>query len=445
MTGILRPVTALLIGVAVLLTGHGLLLTAVPLRAVTEQFSSIEIGLLGSAYYVGFIAGCLLTPFLILRAGHIRAFAALIAIAAASALLLPLLIGFAPWFAIRVITGISLAGLFMVIESWLNDQASNKTRGLVFSAYIAVNFSAIAVGQLIVAAGDPSNFNLFVIAALFMGLATIPVVLTKSAQPAPIALVRFRPLALYRLSPVGVVGVTLIGMATGSFWTLAALFAVQKGLSPDQAALFVGIAVVGGVVAQWPVGHLSDRFDRRQVLVALLLTSAVIGVSLAVLPLGSTAIMVLAFPLGSTLHSCYAIATAHAFDYAERSAYVETSAGLLFANGVGSMIGPIGASALMAAIGAGGLFVFAAFAQLVLVAFILHRLTRRPTLTTEFKTEFSLGATSQAGTVLTPEPLDPDDRDVAVPPPEATETQDPAANGNEPAEDDEPIENVHPA
>ncbi len=397
MAAVLRPVTALLIGVALLLTGHGLLLTAVPLRAVVEQFSSIEIGLLGSAYYVGFIAGCLLTPFLILRAGHIRSFAALIAIAAASALLLPLMIGFGPWFAFRVLTGISLAGLFMVIESWLNDNASNKTRGLVFSSYIAINFSAIAVGQLIVAGGDPSTFNLFVIAALFIGLATIPVVMTRSAQPAPIALVRFRPLALYRLSPVGVVGVTLIGMATGAFWTLSALFGVEKGLEPDQAALFVGIAVLGGVIAQWPVGHLSDRFDRRRVLVALLLTSAVLGVLIGVLPLGSTAILVLAFPLGSALHSCYAIAAAHAFDFAERSAYVETSAGLLFANGVGSMIGPIAASALMGAIGASGLFVFAGVAQLLLVAFILYRLTRRPALTAEFKTDFTVGATSPAG------------------------------------------------
>lgn len=440
MATVLRPVTALLIGVALLLTGHGLLLTAVPLRAVAEQFPSIQIGLLGSAYYVGFIAGCLLTPFLILRAGHIRAFAALIAIAAASALLLPLLIGFGPWFGSRLLTGISLAGLFMVIESWLNDNASNKTRGLVFSSYIAINFSAIAVGQLIVAGGDPSTFNLFVIAALFVGLATIPVVMTRSAQPAPIALVRFRPFALYRLSPVGVVGVTLIGMATGSFWTLAALFGVEKGLEPNQAALFVGIAVLGGVIAQWPVGHLSDRFDRRRVLVVLLLTSAVIGILIGVLPLGNTAILVLAFPLGSALHSCYAIAAAHAFDFAERSAYVETSAGLLFANGVGSMIGPIAASALMAAIGASGLFVFAGVAQLALVAFILHRLTRRPGLTTEFKTDFSVGATSPAGTVLTPEPLDPMDRDVAVPPVEGEDdVLDPDGGA------DEQAENVHPA
>jgi MFS family permease len=416
MPGVLRPVTALLIGVAFLLTGHGLLLTVVPLRASAEAFGSVEIGLLGSAYYVGFVAGCLLTPFLILRAGHIRAFAALIALAVVSALVLPLAIGFWPWFAARAGTGISLAGLFMVIESWLNARSSNQNRGFVFSAYITVNFLAIALGQLIVASDDPSDFKLFLIGGIAIALATIPVVLTKSAQPAPIALVRFRPIELYRRSPVGVVGVTMIGLATGSFWALAAVFAVAKGLGPDQAALFVGVAVLGGMAAQWPVGRLSDRFDRRTVLLALLITSAVVGIALAVLPLGNAAVLVMAFPLGATLHACYPIAVAHTFDYADRGEYVHTSAGLLFANGLGSMVGPIAASALMVGIGAGGLFVFTALAQVGLSGFILYRLQRRGSLTTDMKVGFDLGATSQRGAVLTPEPLDPNDPDVAVPP-----------------------------
>ncbi len=425
MPGILRPITALLAGVAFLLTGHGLLLTAVPLRASAEMFGSVEIGLLGSAYYLGFVAGCLLAPFLILRAGHIRAFAALIAIAVVSALILPLAISFWPWFAARAATGLSLAGLFMVIESWLNDKASNQNRGFIFSTYITVNFVAIALGQLIVSAGDPGNFKLFLIGGMSIALATIPVVLTRSAQPAPIALVRFRPVELFHRSPVGVVGVTMIGMATGSFWTLSAVFAVGKGFTPDQAALFVGIAVVGGVLAQWPVGRLSNSFDRRVVLLVLLLAFATTGLALAVLPLGYTALLIMAFPLGATLHSCYPIAVAHTFDHADRSEYVQTSAGLLFANGIGSMAGPIGASALMAAIGAGGLFIFAALAAVGLSGFIFYRLQKRAALATNLKVDFSLGATSQTGTVLTPEPLDPNDPAVAVPAPHV----DPADDG----------------
>ena len=258
---------------------------------------------------------------------------------------------------------------------------------------------------------------MFVVSGLFIGIATIPVVLTRSAQPAPIALVRFRPVELFKRSPVGVVGVTLIGMATGSFWTLSAIFAIGKGLTANQAALFVGIAVVGGVVAQWPVGRLSDRVDRRYILLSLLIASSVIGLGIALLPLSPTAMLVVAFPLGSTLLSCDAIVAAHAYDYADRSEYVETSAGLLFANGIGSMAGPLGASALMAAIGALGLFVFAAVAQLTLVGFVVYRLSRRSSLARDLKVGFSLGATSPSGAVVTPEPLDRESSDVMTPSP----------------------------
>lgn len=435
MATLLQSVTALLFGVGLLLLGHGMLLTVVPLRAVSEAFTSLQIGLLGSAYYLGFAIGCLATPYVILRAGHIRTFAALVALAATSALVLPLAIAFPTWFLARMLTGISLAGLFLVIESWLNDRASNHNRGLVFAAYIAANYGAIAIGQLLVAAGDPMSFQLFILAGVAIALATIPVALTRSAQPAPIALVRFRPIELFRNSPVGVVGVTMIGLATGAFWTLAAVFAVGSGLTDEEAALFVGVAVIGGVLAQWPVGRLSDRFDRRLILLALLLTSSVVGLALAFLPLSNMAIIIGAFPLGATLLSCYSIAVAHAFDHADRSSFVETSAGLLFANGLGSMVGPIAAALLMGAIGSGGLFAFAALAFAVLAAFVYYRLRRSPPVAAAEKTDFSVGATSQAGAVLAAGPYDPEMQDIVMP-----EPYEPAV-----ADDEGSTENVSPA
>lgn len=400
-----------------LLAGHGALLTLVPLRAVAEAFSSIEIGFLGAAYYLGFVVGCVVAPYVILRAGHIRTFAALVALMVAATLVLPLAVDVAPWFVARILTGFCLAGLFLVIESWLNDRAANENRGLVFAAYIAVNYGGIAIGQLIVASGDPGAFDLFAITALILALATVPVVLTRSAQPAPIALVRFRPVEVYRSSPVGLVGVTLIGVATGAFWTLSALFAVESGLDSREAALFLGIAVVGGVLAQWPVGRLSDRYDRRHVLVGLLLTSAALGVAVGFLPLGRTALLVSAFPLGAALLSGYSIAVAHAFDHAEPGKFVETSASLLFANGIGSMMGPIAASAMMAASGAGGLFALTALAQAGLAAFVFYRLRSRKAVAGELKVGFTVGATSQSGAVLTPEGYEPESPDVVMPEP----------------------------
>lgn len=410
-----RPVIALLLGVGFLLTGHGLIQVVVPLRAAAEGFTAIQIGLLGSSYFVGFIAGCLAAPFVILRSGHIRAFAAMVALATATALFLPMAVGFAPWLACRALTGICLAGLYLVIESWLNDRATNETRGLVFSSYIVVNFLAIAGGQLLTTTGDIGSFQLFALGGLAIVLATIPVVLTRSAQPAPITLVRFRPRELYRRTPVGVVGVTLIGLATGSFWTLGTIYARGQGLSVNDAAVFMTIAVLGGALVQWPLGRASDHIDRRRILLVLLLVAAGVGLLAALLPFGQTALLLSAALIGATVLPGYSIVVAHAFDHADRQAYVETSAGLLLANGAGSAIGPAVASSFMEAVGPGGLFVFTAATQAALAVFIVWRLRQRPAPAPETKVDFQLGSTAQLGAVLTPEPLDPDDPNVAVP------------------------------
>lgn len=426
MADVFRPVTALLLGVALLLVGVGLLQTIIPLRAEAEAFTAIEIGALGSAYFVGFVLGCLAAPFVILRAGHIRAFAAMIALTTAAALVLPLAVAPLPWLVCRVLMGACLAGLYLVIESWLNDRATNATRGLVFSSYIVVNFLAIAGGQMLTTAGEIGGFQLFVVGALSIVLATIPVVLTRSAQPAPIALVRFKPRELYQRTPVGFVGVTLIGLVTGSFWTLGTIFATGRGLSPNDAAIFMTIAVVGGAVLQWPVGRLSDRMDRRIVLLGLLVAAAAVGLAAALLPLGRTELLIVAGLIGATLLPCYSIAVAHAFDHADRQAYVETSAGLLLANGAGSALGPIAAAALMAWAGPGALFGFTAFVQALLAAFILWRVAQRAPLTRDEKMDFQFASTSQLGGVLTPEPLDPDDPNVGVPEPSAGPAPEPS-------------------
>ncbi len=433
MADVFRPVTSLLIGVGLLLVGAGLLQTVVPLRGAAEAFSVAELGALGSAYYVGFVLGCLAGPFVILRSGHIRAFAAMIALATATALILPLAVAPWPWILLRAVMGACLAGLYLVIESWLNDRATNETRGLVFSSYIVVNFVALAGGQMLTTVGEIAGFQLFVIGALSIVLATIPVVLTRSAQPAPIALVRFRPRELYARSPVGMVGVTLIGLATGSFWSLGTIFATGRGLSPNDAAIFMTIAVIGGAALQWPLGHYSDRLDRRRVLLGILVVAAVVGVAAALLPLGRTALLVLAAFIGATLLPAYAIAAAHAYDHADRQAYVETSAGLLLANGFGSAIGPIAASLLMGLAGPGGLFAFTALVQAALAGFILWRLRQRGAPAPEGRVDFDLGATAQLGAVLTPEPLDPADPNVGVPEPSPPAATAESADGTEPA------------
>jgi MFS family permease len=417
MKSTLAPVVSLLGGVAFLITGHGLQLTLIPLRAAADGWTAFEIGLIGSAYYIGFVAGCFGAPPVILRAGHIRAFTAMVSLAAATIIAHPLWVDVVPWFVFRLIVGICLAGLYMIIESWLNDQASNATRGLIMSAYIVVNFAAITVGQLAVMLDAPTGFALFAIATIVTALAAIPVALTRSAQPAPITVVRIRPAELYRTSPVGIVGVSLIGVANGAFWALGAVAAVGEGLSAAQAALFMSIATAGGALMQWPAGRLSDRVDRRLVLVCLLSVAAFIGLALAFVPVPRAGLFVLALLFGMATLPTYSIAAAHTYDRTAAGNFVETAAGILLANAAGSIVGPLLASPLMEEAGSSKLFLFIAFVQACLVIFAATRMGIQPATVPADKTGFDLAATASVGAVVSPELPDIDDPLVVAPPP----------------------------
>ena len=415
MLATIGSVASLLVGVAFLISGHGLQLTLIPLRAAAEGWTPVAIGVIGSAYYLGFVGGCLAAPSIILRAGHIRAFAALVSLCAAVTLLQGMLVAVVPWVIFRFVIGVVFAGLYMIIESWLNDRASNENRGTIMSVYIAVNFAAITVGQLMVTLYAPTEFMLFAIASITASFAVIPVALTKSAQPAPIAVARIRPVALWRASPVGLAGVTAVGAAHGAFWALAAVYAVGEGLDVRQVAIFTGLATIGGALAQWPAGRISDRVDRRTVLVGLLALAAMAGLALALLPVAGWLWMPLAALFGAAAFPSYSVAAAHAYDHAPSGGYVATAAGLLLANGVGAVIGPLVASALMEATTTAMLFVFIAAVQIALALFAIARMRFRSAPTVAEKTDFDIAATAQVGTVKPPEPLDPADELVLVP------------------------------
>ena len=282
----------------------------------------------------------------------------------------PLWVAFAPWFILLALLGASLAGLYMIIESWLNDVASNETRGRVMSAYIMVNYGAITVGQLMVTLYSPLEFALFAIAGIMMSLAAIPVALTNSAQPAPVPFARIRPRELYQASPVGVVGVTAVGLANGAFWSLGAVAAVGAGLSTRDAAIFMSIVTASGALAQWPAGRYSDRVDRRIVLISLLGGAAFVGLLFAFLPPAGSTWFALAVLFGVTMSPTYSIAAAHAYDHAAPGTFVETAAGLFLANATGAIVGPLIASTMMEQLGTSRLFLFTAIVQAGLAAYV---------------------------------------------------------------------------
>ncbi len=414
MTTKLRPIASLLLGVAFLLVGNGLQFTLLPLRGAAEGFGSFSLGVIGSAYYLGFVAGCLLAPYAILSAGHIRAFTALVALAVSIALAYVMAANVYAWVIFRLINGFCLAGIYLVIESWLNDRATNQTRGLVMSAYVMVNFGAFTVGQFLVTLYPIEQAGSFMIAAMMASIAIIPVALTRSAQPAPIAIVTFKPVQLFHAAPVGLVASLMVGVANGAYWGLGPISAAGSGMDVHDVALFMGTATLAGAVAQWPVGRLSDRIDRRLVLLTLLIGAAVTGILIWLLAASGLLLMVLGFLFGAMALPCYSLAAAHAYDKTPNSELVPTAATILLANALGAVIGPILAAGVMAALEPRALFLFTALAQGLLAAYVGYRMLVQSSLTTAEKTDFDLAATAPVGAMVTGE-ADPSDPSVIVP------------------------------
>ncbi|WGD52352.1 MFS transporter [Bradyrhizobium sp. CB1650] len=411
----LRPIVSLLLGLAFLLAGSGLQFTLLPLRGSAEGFDDLALGVISSAYYVGFVSGCLLAPYLILRAGHIRAFTAMVALAAAVALAYALAPVVAAWIVLRGVTGLCLAGLYLVVESWLNDRASNETRGLVLSAYVMVNYGAITLGQSLVTLYPIAEAGNFMVAAMLSSLAIVPVALTRAAQPAPITIVSFRVGQLYRAAPVALVASFMIGAANGAFWGLAPLSTASSGLSIDQVAQFMSTAVLAGAIVQFPVGRLSDRLDRRWVLLVLLIGAAATGVATWLISASGTTLLLFGILFGALALPGYSLAAAHAYDKTPASDVVPIAATILLTNGLGSVVGPLIAATFMSAAGPRALFLFTAIAQALLAAYVFYRTRVQASLASMRKTEFDLATTALVGTVVTHDALDPADPSIVIP------------------------------
>ncbi len=391
----LGSISSLLLAVGMLLFGHGLQSALVPLRSELEGFGTIAIGAGISGYFAGFVVGCIIGPYLIYRAGHIRAYAAMVSLASAVALMHPLLINEWAWIALRFATGFCVACFYIVIESWLNERATNEVRGFIMSSYVIIALSGIMVGQFAVAFGSIEGYTLFILASIVVSFAVIPVALTNSAQPAPITLFRFRPAKLYATSPTAFVASFLIGISAGSTWMLAPVFATAKGFDTTIAASFSATMIAGGAVSQWPIGRLSDKFDRRLVLAALALGSAIACFASGLLT-GSDlwGFMALVFLVGIFTHTTYAIAVAHAFDLTEPDSYVETSSGLLLFYGIGSTIGPLIISIIMESTGASSLFLSVGVVQIGMLFYLLWRIRARAAVAEPDREDFDLASTA---------------------------------------------------
>jgi MFS family permease len=378
MSATFAQIAALLLSAAILLMGNGLQLTLLPLRAQVEAFSTIQIGIIGSAYYIGFAAGCFWGPHLVKRVGHIRTFTAMVAIASAAPLVHNIWLSAEAWWLLRTASGFCLATLFMIIESWINEKATNENRGVVFSVYTIISLTVVTLGQLMINLSTIESFVLFSVASVLVSLAAVPLALSKATAPAQVQTVRIRLIYLFRLSPVGVIGAFFVGMQQGAFWSLGPVFAERIGLDTLAITLFMSTAVLGGAIGQWPLGKLSDRIDRRKVLVGACVAAAAISITIRfVYPTLGEGVLLLTLLWGITAFPLYSICAAHMNDHVEEGGFVEASSGLLLIFAIGAILGPLIVSPLMTLRTPYALFGSIAAFQLLLAIFAVYRMSVR--------------------------------------------------------------------
>ncbi len=365
----LRPLAALLFSTALLLTGHGLHLTLLPLRAASLGFSETAIGLTASAYYVGFILGCFINPTIIARVGHIRSFSALLAIFLSCLLMLDSSDGLWLWFALRFALGIMMCGAYTVIESWLTDQTPPRARGQVLAIYTFLVLAAMSAGQFLINLAPLSSSKPFIIAAILVALAIVPVSMTRSLAPAPVRSTRSSFRLLYKRSHTAFAGGLISGVVMGSFWSLGALFALRATGERDFVPLFITASILGGAIAQYPVGLLSDRIDRRYILATLCAATALSGTVLAIVQ-GKVWLLSAGFVFGASANAIYAVSLAKAADNSKSNEFVTIASSLLLLNSFGAAIGPVIFGQLMLLMGDWALFIGASAASALAAVYI---------------------------------------------------------------------------
>ncbi|MEM8842107.1 MAG: MFS transporter [Pseudomonadota bacterium] len=370
---------ALFLSIFLVQMGSGVLGPLDVLAGKARGFTDEEIGVLGSAHFAGFFIGCWLAPRYVGLIGHSRSFAAAAAIGATGALLHPVLEGPLWWAGLRVLTGIAIASAYTVTESWLQGKTQNHNRGRVYGAFRVVDMGGQITAQAMIAVLDPASYAAYNIVAVFCCLCLLPLALSRRTAPDLPGAPRLRPIRTYMLSPLAAIGIIVAGLAGASFRMVGPLFGLENGLSQGQIALFLSASMIGGILVQYPVGWVADKFDRRTVLVFLSL--AAIGCCIWTTLSSSSPIMLYAAAalFGATSYPVFSVSSALANDRATPDMMLEVNASLIFYYSVGALISPTVSAYLINEYGSDALFYFIAGAHLALVLFALYRMTRRET------------------------------------------------------------------
>jgi len=438
----LLAVTSLLISTSLLLIGHGMQLTLLPLRGSLNGLSEFTIGMSASCYFLGFVAGCLVIPRIIAKVGHIRSFAVLAAILTCALLTLEMLDSWAAWLLLRFLTGAMICGLYTVIESWLNDQATPESRGQVLAIYTFIVLMSMAVGQTMITVGPPGSSTPFMLAAIFLALAIVPVGLTSRLAPAPLESTRTRFSLLYRRSRSAFAGALVSGLVVGGFWSLGAVFAQRYSSSLSDVTWFITAAISGGALFQYPIGWLSDRVDRRLMMLALCVMGMVTSAAVA-WSIGQPLHLAAVFMFGACTMPMYAISLAMAADNSSSSEFVEIGTSVLMLNALSAAVAPLLLGQIMTALNPAALFWASAVICGVFAIYVGLQCTSRSKVTVEEQTPFSAAGMEAAPTSfdLDPRGLDDEIGDLV---PQDSGTNPEEVEEEEEEEEEEELEEMSP-
>ncbi len=373
---VLGSAWALLLGLCLLMVGNGLQGSLLGVRGGIEGFSTFEMSIVMSGYFLGFLGGSRAAPEMIRRVGHVRVFAALGSFISAVLILYPAFAHPVSWTIGRIIIGFCFSGVYVTAESWLNAAATNENRGKALSLYMIVQMIGIIAAQGLLLVGDPSGFILFIIPSVLVSISFAPILLSVSPTP---AFDRTQPMSLrrlYHISPLSCVGVFLLGGAFSAQFGMAAVYGSQAGLSIKEISIFIATFYIGATLAQYPLGWLSDRMDRRQLIMIVALVGgvgAVIGMALNT----QTGLLVAAFLVGGMSNPLYSLLISYANDFLDSQDMASASGGMIFLNGLGAISGPLATGWIMTVLGPPGFWLFIGLLLFALAGYAAYRMTRR--------------------------------------------------------------------
>jgi len=377
MFGVVKSTWALMLGMLLLMLGNGLQGTLLGVRGSIENIDTATMGYVMSAYFIGFLGGSRAAPYLLRRVGHVRVFAALASLVSAAFILFATIVHPVAWLFLRLIVGFCFSGIYVVAESWLNHSSTNETRGQTLSLYFIVQMLGIVLGQLLLNVADPGGYNLFVLITVLVSISFAPILL--SASPAPVHETT-QPMSISELieaSPLACFGTLMLGGIFATLFAMAPIYATSRGFTIAQVSYFVTAIYLGGLLAQYPIGWLSDRFDRRFLIIGLTAIGSIAGFAGVIVGNSFLLLIVLALIIGAMSNPLYSVLLAYANDYIETDKMPAASGGLLFINGVGAMSGPVLVGYAMKELGIHWFFITIGGLMAIICIYGIYRITQR--------------------------------------------------------------------